>query len=199
MESAPTIRHAVPGDLDTLVDTLSDSFSADPMFNWVFPKQDLYPYFFRMLVKDVYLPRGIVHIALQGRAAALWLPPEQRFKVAPRLGLLKFGLKLIREDGLRPVWRLQQQGSVFARHHPREPHYYLQFIGCRPSDQGQGIGSALIKEGIKVCDEHGMPAYLECSNRRNVPLYERHGFAVRNQQAVGKNGPMAWFMWREPR
>ena len=62
MESAPTIRHAVPGDLDTLVDTLSDSFSADPMFNWVFPKQDLYPYFFRMLVKDVYLPRGIARI-----------------------------------------------------------------------------------------------------------------------------------------
>jgi GNAT superfamily N-acetyltransferase len=199
MDPAPTIRDAVPGDLDTLVHTLSNSFAEDPMFNWVFPRTQLYPYFFHMLVKDVYLSRGIVHIEEQGRAAALWLPPEERFKIAPRLGLLRFGLKLVRQGGLRPVWRLQQQGSVFSRHLPREPHYYLQFIGCRYDHQGQGIGAALLKQGIKICDEHGMPAYLECSNSRNVPLYERHGFEVRSQQVVGTNGPMAWFMWRESR
>jgi ribosomal protein S18 acetylase RimI-like enzyme len=199
MDKTPIIRDAAATDLDLLVDTLSDSFANDPMFKWVFPKTHLYPSFFRMLVKDVYLPRGFVHIEEQGRAAALWLPPEARFKIAPRLGLLKFGLKLIGEDGLRPVWRLQQQGSVFAKHHPREPHYYLQFIGCRHRDQGQGIGSALLKQGIRICDERGMPAYLECSNSRNVPLYERHGFEVRHQEAVGKNGPTAWFMWRESR
>lgn len=199
MNQALTIRDAVAGDLETLVHTLSDSFAEDPMFNWVFPRKQLYPFFFRMLVKDVYLPRGFVHIESQGRAAALWLPPEERFKIAPRLGLLRFGLKLVRQGGLRPVWRLQQQGSVFARHLPREPHYYLQFIGCRYDHQGQGIGAALLMRGIQICDERGMPAYLECSNHRNVPLYERHGFEVRSQQAVGKDGPMAWFMWRESR
>lgn len=199
MNQAPIIRDAVPGDLDTLVDALSDSFAEDPMFNWVFPGAQLYPYFFRMLVRDVYLPRGIVHIEDQGRAAALWLPPEERFKIAPRLGLLKFGLKLVRKGGLRPVWRVQQQGSVFSKHLPREPHYYLQFIGCRHAHQGGGIGAELLKQGINICDEHGMPAYLECSNIRNIPLYQRHGFEVRSQQAVGRNGPMAWFMWRESR
>lgn len=199
MNQALTIRDAVPGDLDTLVDTLSDSFTHDPMFKWVFPRTQLYPYFFRMLVKDVYLPRGIVHIESQGRAAALWLPPEERFKIAPRLGLLKFGLRMVHQGGLRPVWRVQQQGSVFSKHLPREPHYYLQFIGCRHSDQGRGIGAALLEQGIRICDDRGMPAYLECSNSRNVPLYERHGFEVRSQQAVGRNGPMAWFMWRDSR
>jgi hypothetical protein len=28
------------------------------------------------------------------------------------------------------------------------------------------------------CDEDHLPAYLESSNPRNVPLYERHGFTV---------------------
>jgi ribosomal protein S18 acetylase RimI-like enzyme len=92
-----------------------------------------------------------------------------------------------------------RQGSVFANHYPSEPHYYLQFIGCRDSDQRQGIGSALLEEGLKICDEHSMPAYLECSNNLNVPLYQRHGFEIRTQQVVGKNGPMVRFMWREAR
>lgn len=199
MDQAPTIRDAEQSDLDTLVDTLSDSFSHDPMFNWVFPNTQLYPHFFRMLVRDVYLERGIVHIDSQGRAAALWLPPEARMKMAPRMGLMKFALRLFREGGMRPVWRVRQQGSVFSRHLPREPHYYLQFIGCRHAHQGGGIGAGLLGHGIEICDERGMPAYLECSNRRNIPLYERHGFEVRAEQAVGRNGPMAWFMWRESR
>lgn len=199
MDSPPNIRNADLDDLDTLVDILSNSFAHDPMFNWVFPKSQLYPFFFHMLVRDVYLPRGIVHIEEQGRAAALWLPPEERFELAPRLGLLKFGLKLVLQSGLRPVWRIHRQGSVFASHHPLEPHYYLQFLGCRQSDQGQGIGAQLLKRGTKLCDERGMPAYLESSNIRNVPLYQRHGFEVRDQQVIGNNGPTAWFMWREPR
>lgn len=199
MDTPPIIRNARSADLETLVSTLSDSFAGDPMFNWVFPKTELYAHFFWLLVRDVYLPRGIVHLEDQGRAAALWLPPEERFKVAPRLGLLRFGLKLIRKNGLRSVLRLHRQGSVFAKHYPTEPHYYLQFIGCRSVEQGRGLGSALLREGLKICDDHGMPAYLECSNPRNVPLYQRHGFRIRAQQAVGKNGPMAWFMWREPR
>ena len=186
-------------DLEDLVDALSDSFVEDPMFNWLFPNTQLYPHFFRMLIKDVCLPRGIVHLEEQGRAAALWLPPEQRLRIAPRLQLLRFGFKLLRKNGLRPVWRVLRQGAVFARHHPVEPHYYLQFIGCCRRDQGQGIGAALLKQGLRICDERGMPAYLECSNPRNISLYERHGFVVRDQQAVGKNGPMAWFMWRDPR
>jgi GNAT superfamily N-acetyltransferase len=199
MDSPPTIRNAGPADLDTLVDTLSDSFAQDPMFDWVFPRAQLHPLFFHMLVKDVYLPRGIVHIDDQGRAAALWLPPQERFQVAPRLSLLNFGFKLIRQDGLRPVWRLRQQGLVFTRHLPREPHYYLQFLGCRQQDQGRGLGAALLREGTRICDERGMPAYLESSNIRNLPLYQRHGFEVRSAQAVANNGPMVWFMWREAR
>ena len=192
------VREADETDLGALVNVLSDAFSRDPMFNWVFPKTELYEHFFYLLIKEVYLPRGIVHIEQEGRAAALWLPPEERYEVAPKLGLLRFGLRLIQQNGLRTAWRLQRQGSIFNKQYPPEPHYYLQFIGCRHNDQGQGIGSALLREGLSICDQRGMPAYLECSNPRNVPLYERYGFAARANRVVGKNGPMAWFMWRDP-
>ncbi|MCX2978959.1 GNAT family N-acetyltransferase [Candidatus Marimicrobium litorale] len=200
MEHPPTIQIANDTDLGILVDILSDSFSTDPMFNWVFPQTELYPHFFHLLVKKVYLPHGIVHMDERDRAAALWLPPAERLEVAPRLGLLRFGIRLVgKTGGLRALSRLYRQGRVFEKHYPREPHYYLQFIGCRSADQGQGIGAALLKDGLAICDNRGMPAYLECSNHRNVPLYQRHGFQIKAQQVVGKNGPMAWFMWRDPR
>ena len=69
---------------------------------------------------------------------------------------------------------LEQMGG----YHPTEPHWYLPMIGVDPSQQGRGIGSALLTHALAICDRDGLPAYLESSNPKNVPLYERHGFEV---------------------
>ena len=199
MEKSHTIRSGHAGDLETLVVTLSDSFSTDPMLNWVIPPIQLYPDYFRLLLNEVYLPRGMIHLEEETRATALWLPPEERFQMAPRLSLLKLALRLIANDGLRALGRIRQQGLVFEKHLPAEPHYYLQFLGCRVQFQGNGVGSALLKHGTQICDEQGIPAYLESSNQLNVPLYERHGFTVLAEETLSNGGPRAWFMWRDPR
>ena len=86
-----------------------------------------------------------------------------------------------------------------GRRHPRVPHYYLHAIGALRDCQGQGLGSALLKHTTRRCDEEGMPAYLESSSPRNVPLYERHGFEVQAAEPLGEGGPPMFFMWREPR
>lgn len=206
MKVKPIPRHDLPvivdgewDDLETLVATLSDSFAQDPILNWVIPRTQLYPEFFRILIEEVYLPRGIVHLEEGGRGAALWLPPGERLEIPPRPALLRMIAKLVIFRGPLPLWRIYLQGHLFSRQHPREPHYYLQFIGCRQRDQGQGIGSALLKHGTRICDERGVAAYLESSNQLNVPLYQRHGFEIIHEQTIPGNGPTAWFMWREPR
>ena len=81
----------------------------------------------------------------------------------------------------------------------QEPHYYLQSVGARQTAQGQGVGSALLKQVTPLCDRDGVPAYLESSSERNVPLYERHGFEVFHAEPVGDGGPTMWFMLRSPR
>jgi ribosomal protein S18 acetylase RimI-like enzyme len=40
-----------------------------------------------------------------------------------------------------------------------------------------------------------MPCYLESSNPRNVPLYERHGFEVTAEHWL-PDGPVMTYMWR---
>jgi hypothetical protein len=57
----------------------------------------------------------------------------------------------------------------------------------------------MLAEVLAGADADGVPAYLESSSERNLPLYERHDFRVVGElQALG-HGPTIWRMWRDPR
>lgn len=198
MDTIPIIREGEFEDLQSLADILSDSFSNDPIMNWVIPKPALYKDFFQLIIRDIYLPKGIVHLESQGRGASLWLPPGEAFEMPLRPSLITMILRLILSKGFAPMKNMRQQGDFFSRFHPKEPHYYLQFIGARKEHQGCGVGSTLLKQGTRVCDAEQIPAYLESSNVLNVPLYQRHGFEIIHEGAIPNGGPKAWFMWREP-
>jgi hypothetical protein len=47
------------------------------------------------------------------------------------------------------------------------------------------------------CDRERRLAYLESSNERNVPLYERHGFRVLREWRAPGDGARMWLMARE--
>jgi ribosomal protein S18 acetylase RimI-like enzyme len=111
-------------------------------------------------------------VTADGAAAAFWLPPGVESD-GEALGAL---IEQSVPDAKKPV--LARVVEQMAEHHPHEPHWYLALVGADPARQGQGLGSALIKEGLRKCDAEGLPAYLESSNPRNIPLYERHGFEV---------------------
>ncbi len=197
MDSIPVIRDGQATDLELMADILSDSFAHDPIMNWAIPMTTLYPGFFKLIIDGLYLPKGINHLDEARRGASLWLPPGQDFEMPLRLSLLGMIFRLIANKGFGPVKNIRTQGDFFAQYHPKEPHYYLQFVGTRQQNQGQGVGSALLKQGTRICDREQMPAYLESSNILNVPLYQRHGFEVIHEGTI-PGGPTAWFMWREP-
>jgi ribosomal protein S18 acetylase RimI-like enzyme len=126
------------------------------------------------------------------RGAALWLPP----RVRPDEDALS---ALMRDTGAAEVQKdlasvFEQMGSF----HPKEPHWYLPLIGVDPFHQGQGFGSALMKHALIACDRDGTLAYLESSNPKNIPLYERHGFEVLGTIQVGSSPPIVP-MLRKPR
>ena len=68
-----------------------------------------------------------------------------------------------------------------------------------PDRQGTGVGSALLADGVERIDAEGLPAYLESSKERNVPLYARFGFEVVEELRPKGGGPTLWCMWREAR
>ena len=85
-----------------------------------------------------------------------------------------------------------------GRYHPSEPHWYLPLMGVDPFHQGRGLGSALMQHALVPCDRDHALAYLESTNPKNIPLYERHGFELLGTIQVGTSPPI-FPMLRKPR
>lgn len=179
---------------------LARAFRDDPVFRWLLTAEGSRPrrlrrYFVTELLHRA-LRHGEVEVArVDGRVAgaAMWLPPG-----AP-LGTEASALPgYLRAFGRRLVVAARFQ-AVAQRDHPREaPHWYLGTIGVDPVRQGQGVGAALLNSRLRRCDEEGLPAYLESSNPRNVPLYEHFGFHVTGALGLWEDAPVVNTMWRAP-
>jgi hypothetical protein len=61
-----------------------------------------------------------------------------------------------------------------------------------PRLQGMGLG---LEATLARVDAAGTPAYLENSNPKNTPLYQRHGFGVQHNIAPDAAPPLL-AMWR---
>jgi ribosomal protein S18 acetylase RimI-like enzyme len=74
-----------------------------------------------------------------------------------------------------------------AKAHPSYPYWYLPWFGVDASRQGSGLGGQLLANCLAVVDAAHLPAYLESTNPRNVPFYERHGFEVTGTAQAGSS------------
>ncbi|HVD39966.1 MAG TPA: GNAT family N-acetyltransferase [Solirubrobacterales bacterium] len=189
----PAIVTAGAADLRRTVDDLHAAFMDDPVLSWAFPdegKRRRYGrHFFEMHARRL-VPGGLAWRADGG--GALWAAPG-RWRESP-LEMLRLARATIRGLGTHGA-RVGRGMLGIESKHPKEPHLYLAVVGVRPEQQGKGLGSALLQPGLAHADRLGLPAYLESSSPRNVPLYERHGFEVK-EEAQLPQGPPMWLMWR---
>jgi GNAT superfamily N-acetyltransferase len=89
--------------------------------------------------------------------------------------------------------------QLFAKHHPRDPHWHLAFLAVRPGHQGAGLGSALMERTHEELDRAGTAAYLEATNDDNIRLYRRHGYADMDPfEMLLPDGTPFYRMWRNP-
>lgn len=196
--AAPKPRLSEPAESRDLRDLLVAAFADDPVVSWVFEDPESRPghsaAFFDSLLRRLG-GHDLVWTTDDLAGAACWARPGH-WRESPMevLRMARHTLFGMRRNLLQ---KMRGLAGIEARH-PSEPHLYLATVGVRPGRQGEGIGSALIRPGLQYCDAAGLPAYLESSNERNVPLYERHGFEV-TEELVLPGGPTVWLMWREAR
>jgi len=55
------------------------------------------------------------------------------------------------------------------------PHLHLMILAVAPSQQGKGIGKAMLRWGLDIAEEEQMPVVLESSQLAR-PIYESMGF-----------------------
>jgi GNAT superfamily N-acetyltransferase len=178
---------------------LSRAFDADPVVNWVVRQDGGRPaaieWVFDLELR-IALPRGHVRTTADGRAVAIWAAPG-RWR-SGRLAQVAQLRGFIQSVGLRRLPAVVAAVSALEARHPKTAHFHLADLAVDPPVQGRGLGGALLRHLLDECDRQGIPAYLENSNPRNTPLYERHGFQTRERHVMGGDGPPLLLMWRDP-
>jgi ribosomal protein S18 acetylase RimI-like enzyme len=199
---SPAVRAARRDEAALLGGVLAEAFAEDPVFAWLIPPQlrgrgDRLRTLFTSMSRG-YLRQGKpCYLTGDASAAALWAAPGAWVMPLGQIVLeavpngLAFRRRLLR--ALRTQLQIERLHATQSR-----PHWYLGYLGTRRDRQGQGLGTQMLREVLAGLDTDGVPAYLESSNERNLPLYERNGFRVVGElQALG-HGPTIWRMWREP-
>jgi ribosomal protein S18 acetylase RimI-like enzyme len=171
-----------PADKARLLHTLVLGFSGDPMARWASPDAATYldrRHEFFDAFGGAAFEHGSAFVADDGAAVATWLPPG----VEPDGALMAAIM-----DEQTPGSRKGEMDALFeqmGQFHLKEPHWYLPLIAADPAYRGRGLGTALMEAAIARIDADGRPAYLESSNPRNIPLYQRFGFEIIGEIQAG--------------
>lgn len=184
-----------PVERNRALNLLTIGFATDPVARWFWP--DAADYLAWMpLFAAAFSGKALDHetadLSPCGRAAAFWLPPGVHADEEAVGALIEQSI---------PAHRRGETDAFMAQMdelHPKEPCWHLPQIAADVTARGQGLGSALLEYGLRRCDAEGAAAYLESSNPRNVPLYERFGFEVIGEIRAGSS-PVMHPMLRPPR
>lgn len=191
----PKVKTATAAEEATVIDVVVLAFSADPAARWTWRDPQQYLMHFPRFVKafgSKAFSHGSAYYVDGYAGAALWLPPEVQPDEEALITLVQGTASEQSQEHVFGV--LEQMG----RYHPSEPHWYLSLMGVDPFHQGQGLGSALMQHALIPCDRDRKLAYLESTNTKNIPLYERHGFDLLGTIQVGTSPPI-FPMLRKPR
>lgn len=191
----PKIRPVGKAEAPRAVSVQMMAFSSDPIMRWFWPEPDAYLRHFPTFVRGFgggAFEHSAAHVADTFLGGSLWLPPG----VGTDDDTLE---KLFKETIAEPTRSealsiLEQIGAA----HPKEPHWHLALVGVDPTQQGKGIGAALLRYALTRIDEQHLHSYLESSNPANITLYQRHGFEVIREIRVGGSPPVIP-MLRDPR
>lgn len=190
-----------PLDEPAAARVLSAAFAADPHVARLLPKRgepaDRLQRKFEKVLRACDGERIICDIATDDDrllGVSIWHAPED--VPGPwwhEIGQLPQYLRIYEHRALDAI----RSDIELAKVRPREPHWYLTFIGADPAARGTGVGSALVRHRLEFADRAGVGAYLESSSPENARYYERFGFEDRGE-IKSYGSPPTIAMWRDP-
>jgi GNAT superfamily N-acetyltransferase len=184
-------------DFGRLAGLLRRAFDDEPVQRWLFPTS-----WRRHAASELWF-RGMLHDARRcGRverlrdfsSVAVWCAPG-----APRDhgGLMPALFHVMVVSDRRAARRKAELDGALAERRPAAPHWYLAALATELQTRQQGRGRKVLAPTLAACDREGVRAYLETSEPRSIPFYERLGFRTASLLRLA-NGPSVWTMVREP-
>ena len=166
-------------DKNLVVGILSQSFNDNKSVNYLLPQDSKRDQRLRKFMEysfEVCYQFGDVFLSDDRNGCALILLPDKKTTTLKSTLLdLKF---IFQSIGLSNVKKAISRESEIKTHHPKEPLYYLWFIGVSENEQNKGVGSKLLSEVIAEGRKHNRTVCLETSTVKNLPWYQKFGFKV---------------------
>jgi len=104
---------------------------------------------------------------------------------------------ILQVAGLRRAKYLLQKEAYRNQIHPKEPFYYVWFIGVDSRFRGGETAKELRQKVFDEAKQHQLPILLETTIEKNKRVYEYFGFQVYHTHTFHPNMPPTYFMKRE--
>jgi GNAT superfamily N-acetyltransferase len=192
------MRIATEDDIPAVTEMITLAFADDPVWRTALRRPDgstaHHLPFWRIFVEGA-MPHGMIHLADDDAAVAVWIPPggdEMSEEQEEQLrGIVVENLGSDAQKAMFALW------DRFDWIHPQtEPHAYLSLLATHPDHRGRGIAQDLLRADLADLDRQGVPAYLESTNPANDHRYKRLGFARIGAFKGAELGSVVSAMWR---
>lgn len=162
-----------------IVDILRKSFQDNKSVNFVVKQDRKREARIKKLMEYSYFQGenfGKIYFSKDQNACAIVLIPSK--KKTTLKGIL-WDLKLVFSCmGISNVSKVLKRESEIKKHHPDFSFLHLWYIGVNPEFQGKSKGTELMAKIMYDAKELNLPIYLETSNPKNFPFYEKLGFKM---------------------
>ncbi|MEN8615050.1 GNAT family N-acetyltransferase [Dehalogenimonas sp. THU2] len=184
--------------------TCARAFAEDPSNEYLIPdeaKRRHLHYSFEYYLRYSYFGRNEVYLTSKRcEGVACWASSEETDSWLTRW---RAGYPFL---PLHCGWTSMQRGVAankesqrLLRDHAPDRVMQLDLIAVDPKFQGQGFASMLLRPMLHRLDNDDMPCYLETQSLRNVEMYRRFGFELKETAVIpGTNFPL-FAMLRPPR
>jgi len=189
------IRSATFDEMPHAVAAIVAAFLTDPVARFAWPAPHDYLQVMPVATREfagVSFEHGTAYMSADFCGTALWLSPGVHPNGEALEKVFRDTAKPEHLDDLLATFEKMEQW------HPEEAHWYLPLIGVEPNAQGRGVGAELMRHAVARCDQERALAYLESSNPRNIPFYQRFGFEAMGEIQIGAV-PLVTPMLRRPR
>ena len=178
------MRKAAYSDKALVVDILSRAFNANPSVNYIIRQDQQREERIRKLMAYSFeqcWSFGGVYLSDDRQGCALTLLPDTKKTTLSTILLdIQLAFSVI---GIGRLKKILDREAKVHQGHPKEPFFYLWFLGVAPEFQNRGTGSALLQELIDESQRMKRPVYLETSLVSNISFYQKFGFEVYRELA----------------
>jgi GNAT superfamily N-acetyltransferase len=188
--ATPPVVSTVGAEIPRLAALLTVAFSDNPVSDWLFRgEQDAHhPAYFTAYLRHA-LAAGRVDQTADGTAVAVWI---DRTRSRDLQTFHRESAEAVRSH----MARLTLLEGTLYESQPRQPHWWLAFLGVLPTHRGRGHATCLLNHATGW--QGNQLAYLEATSHRLVSLYHRHGFEASLAVHIPQDGPTVHPMWTRP-